>query len=81
MLVFGEEEETDFAASAEFGIYARYKIGPRARLRAGYEIMALADIFDAESNYRPVVLPGDGQRYEDGSAIFHGAVLGIEIFR
>ncbi len=72
---------TDWGGSAELGAFARYKLGPRSRLRFGYQIMGLANVYDTESNFNPVVLPTAGQQYNDGGAFFHGASFGLEIFR
>ncbi len=73
--------DTDFSASGDLGVFARLKLGPRTRLRAGYEAMALFNVFDVESNFSTTVLPAAGQNYNDGSAFFHGATLGFEVFR
>lgn len=73
--------ETDFSSSGEIGAFARLKIGPRSRLRVGYEAMALWNVLDVESNFRTVVLPSAGQVFNDGDAFFHGVTAGFEIFR
>ncbi len=79
--VFNRDDQTDFAASAELGAEARYRIGPHCRLRAGYEFLALLDVFDVESNYSTVILPTAGQNFQEGGALFHGVNVGVEFYR
>lgn len=79
--VSASRNDTDFSASAEIGVFARLKLGPRARLRAGYEAMTLINVYEVESNYSTVVLPTAGQNFNDGDAFFHGLTMGFEIFR
>lgn len=73
--------DTEFSSSGEIGAFARLKLGPRSRLRFGYELMALWNVIDVESNFSTVVLPSAGQVLFDGDAFFHGVTAGFEVFR
>jgi hypothetical protein len=73
--------DTEFSSSGEIGAFARLKLGPRSRLRIGYELMALWNVIDVESNFSTVVLPSAGQTLFDGDAFFHGVTAGFEVFR
>lgn len=79
--VFGSDEDTDFAWSGELGMWARYKLSPNVRLRAGYEGFALFDVKDVEAAFSTIVTSGSGRSYPDGNALFHGPSIGIEIYR
>ncbi len=74
-------EDTEFAASLDLGVYARYRIGPRARIRAGYEAMVLVNVNTAEANFTTIIDPTSGVNFNDDSATFHGATIGVEIYR
>ena len=79
--LFNSREDTDFAYSAEIGATARYKLSRNARLRIGYDVMALLDIRDVQSTFSTVVTPTTGTVFNEGDAGFHGASIGFEIYR
>ena len=78
---FGGIEKTDFAWSAEFGVWSRYKITPNVRLRAGYEMFSLFNVYDSESLYSPRFGNTMPNLQNQGDAIFHGPSFGFEIYR
>ena len=78
---FGSDSDTEFAWSGELGIWARYKLTPNVRLRAGYEGLGLFEVLEVESSFSSVVDSNSGNSFEDGTAIFHGPSVGIEFYR
>ena len=78
---FGGIEKTDFAWSAEFGVWSRYKITPNVRFRAGYEMFSLFNVYDSESLYSPRFGNTMPNLQNQGDAIFHGPSFGFEIYR
>lgn len=78
---FGGIEKTDFAWSAEFGVWGRYKISPNIRLRAGYELFSLFNVYDSESLYSTRFGNRMPNLENQGDAIFHGPSMGFEIYR
>jgi len=78
---FGGIEKTDFAWSAEFGVWSRYKITPNLRLRAGYELFSLFNVYDTESLYSPRFGNRMPNLENQGDALFHGPSFGFEFYR
>lgn len=78
---FGGIEKTDFAWSAEFGVWSRYKITPNIRLRAGYELFSLFNVYDTESLYSPRFGNRMPNLENQGDALFHGPSFGFEFYR
>lgn len=76
------DEETDFGASAEFGLHGHYQILPRVRARFGYDLLGLWEVATTSQNFNPAVSPGTGTLYfNDDDAIFHGVFVGVEFYR
>jgi hypothetical protein len=75
-------DRSDFAATFELGAVAHYQIGPRARLRAGYEVLQFYDVMTASQNYTGTItgLSGLNMR-NDARQLFDGVSLGFEFFR
>ncbi len=78
---FNNVEQTEFAWNAEFGIWGRYKLTPNIRFRAGYEVFALFNIYDAESMFSPRLGNVAPLIENSGDALFHGPSVGFEIYR
>jgi hypothetical protein len=78
---FNYIDKTEFSWNAEFGMWARYKVTPNIRLRAGYEVFGLFDVYDAESTFSTSVSSQGLRLLNDGNAIFHGPAIGFEIYR
>lgn len=81
-VINNSDEDTDFAATFELGIVAHYQLAPRARIRAGYEILNFWDIMTASGNYDGTITGNSGlDMRSNDELLFDGVSVGFEFFR
>ena len=81
-VINNSDEDTDFAATFELGIVAHYQLAPRARIRAGYEILNFWDIMTASGNYDGTITGNSGlDMRSNDELLFDGLSVGFEFFR
>ena len=77
-----EDDNITVSSSIELGLLGHYQLSRTARLRAGYNILFFGDVASVSDNFNPVLSPSTGTSTSDSdSMFFHGASIGIEIFR
>jgi hypothetical protein len=81
-VIAASSEDVEFSASVEVGAAVHVVLGPRLRVRVGYEILSLIDVFTVEENFSTLITPITGQQYSNSdNALFHGAFAGVEFYR
>ena len=76
------DQNVGFAALGDLQVNAFYKLGPRTRLRAGYEMWYAWGLSTAKGNLGPAVGPSMGANMDDTSdVLFHGLSVGFEMVR
>ena len=76
------DQNVGFAALGDLQFNAFYKLGPRTRLRAGYEMWYAWGLATAKGNLGPAVGPSMGANMDDTSdVLFHGLSFGFEMVR
>ena len=78
---FGDSD--DIALLGQAGVYVTYQFHPLWKVRAGYQFLYMDGVALAPSNIARTQPFGGGTRIvaidDDGDAMFHGALLGLEV--
>jgi len=76
------DESAEFSYSFELGASAHWKIGPRARLVTGYDLLGMYELNTASQNFNGVLSPASGTTSNANDDVFlHGISAGIEFYR
>ena len=66
----------------QLAVSAHWKLGPRSRLVAGYDVLGLFEVANARNNFPAILSPAAGANLvSNDEAFLHGASFGIEIYR
>jgi hypothetical protein len=77
--VNNSDQDVEFAAMIEYGLYLRFNITPRLSVRAGYELLWIYGLGVAVEQWVNPVTPLTGDSFDGNADIFfHGGVLGAE---
>ncbi len=77
-----QSSSADFQWNFQLAISAHWKLGPRSRLVAGYDILALFETATANQNFPAILSPIAGANSRADEEVFlHGVSFGIEIYR
>ena len=71
-----QDSDTEWNFLAEFGVFGRMRLGPRAFLRGGYEMWYNSSMFGVQDNLPSVINSGFGTTSVDESMLIHGANRG-----
>lgn len=78
--ISNSDTDVDFNFVAELGMFGRMRIGPRAHLRAGYEMWYNSAIYGVQENIERSITPSFGRTSANDDVLIHGATAGFEIF-
>ena len=76
------DNSVEFSYSFEFGMSGHWKLGPRARLIGGYDVLGIYEVNTAARTFPSFLTPVSGRLSDPSDNVYlHGFSFGIEIFR